>query len=342
MSLVAVGTNHKYSPMAFREKISFSKKRLKAALDFLREGSLLKGAVILSTCNRVEIYASAEDPEIGAREIEDFISRYYEIDKRTLSPYLYIYKDREAFGHLIRVASGLDSLILGETQIFGQVKSSLIEAEGLDFVDRPLKRIFYSAASITRRIHRETGITDGKVSVGSVAVEFIKEKIGILSGKKILIIGIGKVTELTLRYLRQEEPEVVFISNRTFKKARELAAQIGARAVRFDDLSQALKEADVIITATASPHFIIKREKLRDIKRRLLIVDLAMPRDVDPGVREMENVELFCLEDLDRAIKKNMAKKKEQAQRAKAIIDIEAERLWEELIGSEPETALSR
>lgn len=342
MKLIVVGTNHKHSPMAFREKLFFPKKRLRQALDFLREVSLLKGAVILSTCNRVEVYASAEDPEITVREIEDFISRYHEIDKRTLSLYLYIYKEREALRHLIRVASGLDSLIPGETQILGQVKSSFVEAQELGFVNGHLRRIFSYAISIARKIHRETGITDGKVSVGSIAIDFIKERAGTLSGKKVLIIGIGKVTELLLQYLKKENPEVVFISNRTFEKAKELAAQIGARAVRFDDLNQSLKEADVVITATASPHLIIRRERLPDINRRLLIVDLALPRDVDPAVREVENVELFCLEDLNGVIKKNMARKREQARRAEEIINIEAEMLWKELTESEAEIARLR
>lgn len=341
MSFILVGTNHKYSPIELRERLSFSKKRLKDAINFLRERKVLRGAVILSTCNRVEIYASAEDSKVGMREIEDFISRYHEIDKKKISPHLYIYEEKEAMKHLFSVACGLDSLILGETQILGQVKFSLLEAESVGFVDGFLREVFYSAISFAKRIHTETKISEGKVSVGSTAIDFIKERIGTLSGKNILIIGVGKVTELVLKYLRKEDPKVVFVSNRTFEKAKELAFQIGAKAVRFDDLRQFLKKADVVIAATASPHFVIKKETVeKAISHKLLIIDLALPRDVDHQVKEIENVDLFCLEDLDTVIKKNMEKKIQEAEKAREIIDTEVERLWNELTESELEPVL--
>lgn len=341
MGFIVVGTNHKYSPIILRERISFSKKRLRDALNFLRERGLLNGAVILSTCNRVEVYASAEDSQLKVEEIEDFISRYHEVDKRAIFPYLYIYEGKQAIRHLMSVASGLDSLILGETQILGQVKSSFIEAESLDFVDRSLRKIFNTAISLAGSLHRETEISKGKISVGSVAIDFIKERIGALSNKKILIIGVGKVTELVLQYLKKENPNVVFISSRSFERAKDLAAKIGAEAVRFDRLREFLKEADVVITATASPHFIIKKETLREIaEHRLLIIDLALPRDVDPRAKEIENVDLFCLEDLDYVIKNNIAERVKEAEKAKQIIDIEVERLWQELTELEQEPAL--
>lgn len=356
MSLIVVGTNHKYSPITLREKLAFSKKRLRDALNLLREREVFKGAVILSTCNRVEIYASVEGPtKEGIREIEGFISRYHEIDRGRLTPYLYIYKGREAMRHLVSVASGLDSLILGETQILGQVKSSFLESESVGFIDEFLKEIFYSAISSAKRIHEETKISEGKISIGSVAIDFIKEKIGVLSGKNILIIGVGKVTELVLKYFspppkadapqaqeaKKERPNVVFISNRTFEKAKELAARIGAKAVKFDALKQFLKKADVVITATASPHFIIRKETLEeDISRRLLIIDLALPRDVEPRAKEIKNVDLFCLEDLDPVIKKNIERKSQEAKKAKGIIDVEVEKIWAEFTELEQEPAL--
>ncbi len=345
MNFILVGTNYKYSPVQTRERLSFSKKRLKDALYFLSETSVLRGAVILSTCNRVEIYASAGDSKDGIREIEDFISRYHEIDKRKISPYLYICEDKEAMKHLISVGCGLDSLILGETQILGQVRFSFSEAESAGFVDRLLKKIFHSAFSIARRIHTQTKISEGKVSVGSIAIDFIKKRIGALSGKNILIIGVGKVTELVLKYLEKENPNVVFVSNRTFEKAKELACRIGAEAVRFDDLRQFLKEADVVITATASPHFVIKRETLETVmcgNHSLLIIDLALPRDVDPGVKEIESVDLFCLEDLETVIKKNTEGRIQEAKKAGEIIDIEVEKLWKEVTKLEQEPALLR
>ena len=341
MSLILVGTNHKYSPITFREKLSFSRKRLKDTLNLLGEREVLKGAVILSTCNRVEIYASVEDLKVGIREIEDFIFQYHEINRQKFFPYLYIYEDKEAIRHLFSVACGLDSIILGETQILGQIKFSVSEAEGVGFIDEFLRETFHSAISFAKRMHIETKISEGKISVGSVAIDFLKEKIGTLSNKKILIIGVGKVTELLLKYLRKESPRVVFVSNRTFEKAKRLAAQIGAEAAGFDGLRHFLKEADAVITATASPHFIIKKEILEgEISRRLLIIDLALPRDVDPRVKDIGNVDLYCLEDLDVAIKKNMDKKRKAAQKVRNIIDKDLERSWKEPTGLEREPAL--
>lgn len=345
MSFIVVGTNHRHSPIELREKITFSRKRLQDALGFLKETGILKGAIILSTCNRVEIYASTDTPEIGIEEVRNFLSRFYEIDRRKLYPYLYIYRGMDAVRHLFRVSSGLDSLILGELQISGQVKSSFYESERGGFAGYPLKKIFDSAISVTKNIHASTRISEGKVSVGSVAVDFIKEKTGTLSGKNILIIGVGKVTGLVLKYLEKQGQNVVFISNRTFEKARSLANQIGARAVKFDNLKEYLAKADIVITATKSPYFVIKKETfsyhLSAIsQKRLLIVDLALPRDVDPSVREIDRVELFDLEDLGAVIQRNKDRKKLEAEKATEIIDIEAERLWQGLLELEQEKVL--
>ncbi len=342
MSLIVVGTNHKHSPIALRENLSFSKKRLKNALNFLRERDLLKGAVILSTCNRIEIYASVEDSKVGIREIEDFISRYHEIDKQRFSPYLYKYKGKGALKHLFSVISGLDSQILGETQVSGQVKFAFDESNNANFIDGFLRKIFGAAISFAKRIHAETKISEGKISVGSIAIDFIKGKFnGNLCGKNVLIIGVGKVTELVLKYLKKENPNVIFISNRTFERAKELAAKIGAKAVRFDQLKQLLNKADVVISATASSHFLIKKETFDEhITNRLLIIDLALPRDVDPRVREIENIDLFCLEDLDTVIKKNIKRKTQEIKKITSVIDMEVEELWKESIRSEQELVL--
>lgn len=340
MAFLVIGTNHNYSSIGLRERLSFSKKSLEGAFSFLKETKALKEWVILSTCNRVEIYASTDMPDSEISSILDFISMYHEIDKKELLPYLYIYKERDAVRHLFRVAAGLDSLILGELQILGQVKASFYESEKVGFVEDLLREVFYSAASTAKRIHTETNVSRGKVSIGSVAIDFIKEKIGDLVGKTILVIGVGKVTELVLKYLKKEGRGVVFISNRTFEKARDLACKIGARAVRFDNLRESLQKADIVITATRSPHFIIKKETLGP--RELLIVDLALPRDVDPRVREIGGVELFGLEDLGAVIQKNRDRRKIEAEKAEGIIQEEVERLWQKLSGLEQERVCLR
>ncbi len=340
MSIVLIGTNHKFSPIELRERISFSRKGIRQALLLLKESPVLQGAVILSTCNRVELYASARCGA-GIEEIQNFLWRFHEINRERVLPYLYIYEGKEAIKHLFSVASGLDSLILGETQILGQLKSAFFEAKSTCFVDGYLETVFGAAITFAKWIHQRTGVSEGKVSIGSVAIDFIKEKLGSLSGKNILIIGAGKVTELVLKYLQDEKPKVVFISNRTFEKAKDLASRIGQRAAQFDEFPQLLKQADAIISATTSPHFIIKKETLRCvISRKLLIVDLAIPRDVDPRVREVENIELFNLEDLSSIVQKNLEKKRLEAEKIRGLINQGVDLLWQKLTALEPEPAL--
>lgn len=323
MTLIAVGTNHKASPIEIREKISFSGKGLKNALLFLKEEASLEGAVILSTCNRVEIYASASDAAKGIEAIERFITRYHEIKKEAVSPYLYIYEGEEAIRHLYDVACGLDSLIMGEREIMEQVGRALVEAEEADAAGETLSGIFSCAVSFARRMHNE-GMAQEPPSAGSAAIDFIKERLGPISDKNILIIGTGKVTESVLRRLERERPSVVFLSNRTFEKAQALARKIGAKAARFDELKEILKTSDILITATRSPHFIIRKETLEGLGgRRIFIIDLAVPRDVDPRVRELENIDLFYLEDLGTARRSGGIEK------------------WRRFIESEQEKALS-
>jgi glutamyl-tRNA reductase len=342
MSFIVIGTNHKHGPLELRERISFSGRKMKDALDFLKERKLLKGAVILSTCNRVEIYASAVSLDEAEKEIKGFISGYHEIARERLDPYLYVYKEKAAARHLFEVVSGLDSQVPGETQIMGQVSAALEQADRIGFADKFLIRIFDSAVSFSKETRKNTKISEGKVSIGSVSMDFIRERFGALKNKKILIIGMGKVTGLILKYLEKEGPNVIFISNRTYEKAKKSAEQIGASAVGFDDLKRHLNEADIVISATASPHFIIRKETLDGINNRLFIIDLALPRDVDPGVKELENVRLYSLEDLDGVIKKNIGGKLEEAEKIKKAAEIEVNELWRNIIKSEPEPALSR
>lgn len=342
-NFVVIGTNHKRCPIDLRGKVSFSAKRLNEALSFLRNTSELKEALVLSTCNRVEIYAACENPNNGMEEAESFITRYHEIDRRKIAPYLYGYSDIKALHHLLSVASGLDSLVLGETQIMGQVKASFRESENAGLSGRFLKSIFCGVQYYTEKVRRETDLFCGKVSVGSVAVDFIKERKGAISNRNILIVGTGKVAGLLLQYIKEEKPNVVFVANRTFKKAEELARLSGGVAVRFENLGRFLEKADVIISATASPHFVINKEMIKKHTRReLLILDMALPRDVDPEVEKLENVNLFQLEDLRSVIKRNREARRKAAGEARSIIEKAARELWEDVTGLEREGALSR
>lgn len=345
-NFIVVGTNHLHSPVEIRERISFTKKERTHVISQLKDRQIFEEAVILSTCNRIEIYAIASERSVGIKSAEDIVARFHGIEKEVLSHYLYRYTGKEALEHLFSVASGLDSLILGETQIAGQIRSAFLESSEVGFANDKLADVFHSALSFAQKVRAETRISEGKVSIGSVALDFIKERTGSLSGKSVLIVGVGKVTELVLKHLKKEKPDVLFVSNRTFERAKELASQIGRKAVRFDRLNEYIRTADIVITATRSPHFIIKKDMLErqttNEKRGLLILDLAMPRDVDPAIKAISNVELFYLEDLTSVIEKNMAGKLGEAVKAWEILKKELDKIWEEISESAQEEAVLR
>lgn len=340
MTFLVIGTNYKYGTIKLIERISFPSDVIYDALSHLKKRKILKGGIILSTCNRVEIYVHTENVEESIEFLEDFISWYKKIEKQEFTPFLYVYENKEALEHLFNVTCGLDSLILGETQILGQVKSAFFASEKVGFTDKFLRKIFYSAISFAKRIHTETQISQGKVSIGSVTFEFIKEHFGDLNEKNVLIIGTGKVATLLLRYL-EEEPCNLFISNRTFEKAQSLAEKVGGKPLRFDEILNFLNNIDILITTTSSPTYILRKEDLEGISQnKLHIIDLSVPKNVDPKVKEIKNIELFSLEDLTPIVKKNAEKRRKEAEKIKGIISKEVEKIWEEFIRLEPEPAL--
>ena len=340
MNLIAVGTNHKYSPVEIREKLSFFKKGLKKALISLAGFAGVKAIVILSTCNRVELYASTQDTDTGIKTLKAFLSAHHHQGSLRIEPYLYTYIGKEAIRHLFQVSAGLDSQIIGESQILEQVRFAFGEARTVEAADRLLDTIFAHAMRVSLRVRQESGIAKGKVSIASIIAGLIKTRYGCIKNKRILIIGVGKISELITRYIKDEGAKTVFIANRTYAKAWQLARCMGAEVVRFDRLKEKLLDTDIIISATASPHFILKKEDLRDIKNPLLIIDLAVPRDVDPQVKYMQGISLFCLDDLDFIIENNLQSRRQSMPQALDIINKEVENLcWSERLELEPEAA---
>lgn len=327
MNLIAVGTNHKYSPVEIREKLSFLKKGLKKALVSLAGFAGIKATVILSTCNRVELYASTQDTDTGIKTLKAFLSAHHHQSSLRIEPYLYTYIGKEAIRHLFRVSAGLDSQIIGESQILEQVRFAFGEARTVEATDRLLDTIFAHAMRASLRVRKESGIAKGQVSIASIIAGLIKRRYGCIKNKRILIIGVGKIAELITRYIKEEGAKTVFIANRTYAKAWQLARCMGAEVVRFDRLKEKLLDTDIIISATASPHFILKKEDLRDINNPLLIIDLAVPRDVDPQVKYMEGISLFCLDDLDFIIENNLQSRRQSMPQALEIINKEVENL---------------
>jgi glutamyl-tRNA reductase len=344
MNFIVVGTNHKYSPIEIRERLSFPKRKISGAVADLTGSGWINAAVIISTCNRVELYANAEDTDMGIRTLKGFLSNYHHQDAVKIEPYLYMQAGRDAITHLFKVSGGLDSQILGESPILGQVRAGFGEAKEAGYTDTFLEDIFSRAIKLGEEIREATAISGGDISIGSVVKDLIKERIGGLEDKKILIIGVGKISESTARYLNNEKASTVFVSNRTFEKAEELAREVGGIAVRFDRLKEKLREADIIISATTSPHFILRKEDILETTRRpLLIIDLAVPRDVDPKIKSINGVELLCLDDLSYMIEKKLDRRKREIPEALRLIEKEVDDIWSSIAfsGSVPAEVLS-
>lgn len=327
MNFIVLGTNHKFSPIEIREKLYFSRKQLGGLLVNLLSYQGIKASVILSTCNRVEFYAVSEDIENGASTLKNYLSSYHSQELKIIEPYIYTYIGKEAILHLFNVAAGLDSQIIGENQILEQVRFFFGQAKLVEATNCLLDKIFNQAIKTSLKVRQETNISIGNISTASIALDFIKTRFGSLTDKKILIIGLGKISQLLIDCLKKEKVNAVFITNRNFEKAKELAKQIKAHVVRFDQLKEKLQDADIVISATASPHLILKKEDLLGIKKSLLIIDLALPRDVDPEAKNIENVSLFSLGDFDFLIEKSLNVRKQSIPTATELIKKEVEDL---------------
>jgi len=294
MNLILIGTNHRYSDIRTREKLSFSQNDIMLALSSLIEEAIAAGAVILSTCQRVEIYAQDGDAALVKR----FFIRFKEAPA-SYAKYLYIKEGEEALRHLFRVASGLDSQVVGEAEILGQVREAYLTARSLKAVTPLLGRLFERAIFAGRIIRRSAAISGPEPSVASIAVEKCEKLVG-LSNRVIFVVGSGVIAAKIAATAARKGAKCIVVANRTFEKAQELAEQVNGKAVRFEEFYRLLNEADIVFSATASRHLILKKDAFlqnRTVKKRLVIFDLAFPRDVDTAIGKMENVSLFNLDD---------------------------------------------
>lgn len=330
------GTSHTVSPLDQVAQLAFTQRTAHEARRFFMKSGVISGVVILSTCNRVELYVCAPNLYAAFDIIRSYLCRSCKNSGHTLIPYVYLKKQRDAIRHLCRVAAGLDSMIPGETQILGQVKNAFFASEQDNAVDQTLHRIFTTAFTAAKRVHAATSLSTGKISVGSVAIDLIKQKVATLHNKKMLIIGVGKVTELVIKYVHRENPHVIFIANRSYDKASMLAQRINGKAYRFDDLEEAVRDADIIISATASPHLILRAELFERLyaqfpeltEQHKYIVDLALPRDVDPAIGELNGITVFDQYDLKALIDSTLARRQAHVPHAEKIITTQVKKLW--------------
>ncbi|GAB6183549.1 glutamyl-tRNA reductase [Thermodesulfovibrio hydrogeniphilus] len=336
MSIIVIGLNHKTAPVEIREKLAFnSADAVKKALKKLTHEKGLKEAVILSTCNRVEIYAYNDNKESSSEEtIKNFISEFHNIDREVFEKYLYIYKDKEAVEHLFKVASSLDSMIVGEPQITGQVKdafeTALSERATSLILNHLMKRAFFTA----KRVRNETRIGENPVSVSYAAVGLIKKVFDDLSKKSILLVGAGEMAELALRHLIGSGIKSVFIANRTFERALELAKEFNGEAVQFEKLKEHLAKSDIVICSTGAPHYVITEKLMKEVMalrkhKPIFLIDISVPRNIEPSCNELDNVYLYNIDDLQDVVDSNLLERKKEAQKALNIIEEEVEKFFQ-------------
>ena len=324
-NLVLVGVNHKTTPVEIREKLAFSQAKLEESLEELVSSPEIIENIILSTCNRVEIYARVENTERGIQLLQDFICDYHSISRGNLDQYFYSYCDNQAVEHLFRVSSSLDSMVLGEAQILGQVKDAYSIARSFSSTGMVLNQLFEKAFNVAKKVREETGIAERGVSISSAAVELAKKIFEDLENHSIMLVGTGEMAELAAKHLISYGVKTVYVASRTYERAAALAQTLNGCALNFEAFKEEMHKADIIITSTAAPTFIIQKEMMeKAIQKRknkpIFLIDIAVPRDIAPEVNELENVYLYDIDDLQNVVNANMEERQKEADNAMDII----------------------
>ena len=325
MEIITAGLNHKTASVKLREKISFSERELPSAYKVLLSLPFIQESLILSTCNRVELYAAVNNSEEGISQLKEFLSNYHRIPLEEFEKNLYVYQNKETLEHLFSVASGLDSMVIGETQILGQLKKAYLNGLQYSAVGNLLGGFLQEAFAVTKKLRDTTDIDKGLVSVGSVAVKLAEEALGQLSGRKVMIIGAGKISGLILKYLTSKGAASVFVANRTYEKACQLAREFRGKAVRFSRMKEFLLETDILISSTSAPHFVIRKDDIaKAVEQRkfkpLFLIDLAVPRDIQPEAGEVRGVHLYDIDDLQNVVDKNISFRQKETEKCRRII----------------------
>jgi glutamyl-tRNA reductase len=325
MNVVVIGLSHHSSPVELRERFAFAEAKIPDALKALRDSGVAGEAVIVSTCNRVEIYAATPlEPAKAFAELKQFLVNHHAYDA-TLGDELYSFSEPHSLHHLFKVACGLDSMVLGETEILGQLKAAYDMALKHGHTGARLNRAFQRAFHTAKHVRTHTNIQRGSVSVASVAVELAEKIFSSLGDREVLVIGAGDTSEKTARALLSRGAKSIIVTNRSFDRAQALAGELGGRAVSFDDWAGEFEKIDIVISSTAAPHHILDRARLEPLmkarrQRPLLLIDIAVPRDIDPEVNFLENVYLYNVDDLQGIADDYLKLRREEIARCEEII----------------------
>ncbi|MCL5966693.1 MAG: glutamyl-tRNA reductase [Deltaproteobacteria bacterium] len=323
--IVTVGLNHRSAPVEVRERVAFPAETIGHALRGLLERKEIAEGVILSTCNRVEVCVLAQDACEGAAAVKEFLASHHGMLLAEIDGYLYHHEGEEAVRHLFRVSSSLDSMVLGEPQILGQVKDAYGYAIEFRSIGPVLDKFFTKAFSVAKRVRTETKVASSAVSVSYAAVELAKKIFGLLSDKTVMLIGAGEMCELAARHMLSAGVKGILVTNRTFERAVKLAEEFDGMPVRFEELPVHLKRADIILSSSGAPHFILRRPDIEEVirirrNRPMFFIDMAVPRDIDPDANQIDNVYVYDIDDLNNVIETNLEERQREAERAEEIV----------------------
>jgi len=328
VNLILVGVNHKTTPVEIREKLAFTKGKIEESVDRLFNFPDIIEHTILSTCNRVEIYARANCQDSAIKAIKQFICDFHEVSPVELEDHFYSYRNEEAVEHLFRVSSSLDSMILGEAQILGQVKDAYSLAKDLRSTGLVLNQLFEKAFSIAKKVREETGIAERSVSISSAAVELAQKIFDDLENRTVMLVGTGEMAELAAKHLISYGVKTVYVTSRTYDRAANLARTLNGSALDFEAFKNELHRADIVITSTSAPNFIIKKEMVEKAiherkNKPIFFIDIAVPRDIEPDVNDLENIYLYDIDDLHVVVSANMKEREKEADNAMNFISQE-------------------
>lgn len=336
MKLLLTGVSHNTAPVEVRESLAFRAEDLPRALQDLRSRAGVNEALILSTCNRVEITVTTEDSIDPQTTVDLFLTDHKPVPAEGIGPHLYRYEGREAIHHLFRVAASLDSMVVGEPQILGQLKVAYTAAKDAGAVCGWLDGLLTRAFGVAKRVRSETGIGQMAVSVSYAAVELARKIFGSLAGRTVMIVGAGKMSELAARHLRRSGASHVFVTNRTHDRAVEMARLFQGTPVEYDRFHATLPEVDILIASSAAPHYILNKEEMQRViaarrNKPAYLIDLAVPRNIDPSVNDVANVFLYDIDDLQEVVNANLRERMKEAERAETLVSEEVERMMARL-----------
>lgn len=328
MHIVTVSLNYKRTPVEWRERFAFSQEELPKAIAKLRHTKSILECVILSTCNRTEVFAVVDQLHTGRHFIKKFLSEWFEIEREQFTHYLDIKENDVAIRHLFELTVGLDSMVLGETQILGQVKDAFFLAQNEKATGTVMNTLFKQVITLAKRAHSETEIGQHAVSVSYAAVELSKKIYGDLMNKNVLILGAGKMSELTAKHLYDQGVAHVMVVNRTIERAQGLATKFNGSAHKFDELQQCLTKADILISSTGAEGVVLSKQQVNEAMQKrmaqpLFLIDIAVPRDLDPTIHDVENAFLYDIDDLQDIVQDNLKEREKEAQKIRVMIEDE-------------------